>query len=341
MTDNFNGQPQYGQYDANGRGGQMGQSQGQGANQQYQSGPQYGNGQYGDGQQYNQYANGWYGQQYQGNQQYQPRQQGQQYPANIQYAGQQAYASQQDQRFAQQAAQASFPLDTTAAYAQDERARHTSVTRAYFEMFLGILVTAAVAVLSAINGWFVSFYQATGTIGYWGIVIAQLVLVVVLSTNISKMNTTVARLIFYLYAASMGFTLSVVFGVYGLTTVGLAFGLSSLFFLVLTMIGLTTRRNLLAWGPILFAALITLVVVEILLMIFNVGGATMLISGISIVLFAGFTAYDAQKTRVILGQYQGQPEMIKKVSILCALDLYLDFINFFVSLLQLLGGSSD
>ena len=167
------------------------------------------------------------------------------------------------------------------------------------------------------------------------------VLVVVLSTNISKMNTTVARLIFYLYAASMGFTLSVVFGVYGLTTIGLAFGLSSLFFLVLTMIGLTTKRNLLAWGPILFAALLTLVVVEILLMIFNAGGATMLISGISIVLFAGFTAYDAQKTRVILGQYQGQPEMIKKVSILCALDLYLDFINFFVSLLQLLGGSSD
>lgn len=317
MTDNFNGQPQYGQYDANGHGGQMGQSQGQGANQQYQGGQQYGNGQYG--------------------QQYQPQQQGQQYPANIQYAGQQAYASQQGQQFAQ----FSSPMNTTAAYAQDKRARHTSVTRAYFEMFLGILVTAAVAVLSAINGWFISFYQATGTIGYWGIVIAQLVLVVVLSTNISKMNTTVARLIFYLYAASMGFTLSVVFGVYGLTTIGLAFGLSSLFFLVLTMIGLTTKRNLLAWGPILFAALLTLVVVEILLMIFNAGGATMLISGISIVLFAGFTAYDAQKTRAILGQYQGQPEMIKKVSILCALDLYLDFINFFVSLLQLLGGSSD
>ncbi|WP_281666833.1 Bax inhibitor-1/YccA family protein [Parascardovia denticolens] len=317
MTDNFNGQPQYGQYDADGHGDQMGQSQGQGANQQYQGGQQYGNGQYG--------------------QQYQPQQQGQQYPANIQYAGQQAYASQQGQQFAQ----FSSPMNTTAAYAQDERARHTSVTRAYFEMFLGILVAAAIAVLSAINGWFISFYQATGTIGYWGIVIAQLVLVVVLSTNISKMNTTVARLIFYLYAASMGFTLSVVFGVYGLTTIGLAFGLSSLFFLVLTMIGLTTKRNLLAWGPILFAALLTLVVVEILLMIFNAGGATMLISGISIVLFAGFTAYDAQKTRVILGQYQGQPEMIKKVSILCALDLYLDFINFFVSLLQLLGGSSD
>lgn len=318
MTDNFNGQPQYGQYDANGHGGQMGQSQGQGANQQYQGGQQYGNGQYG--------------------QQYQPQQQqGQQYPANIQMRVSKPMPVSKASQFAQ----FSSPMNTTAAYAQDERARHTSVTRAYFEMFLGILVTAAIAVLSAINGWFISFYQATGTIGYWGIVIAQLVLVVVLSTNISKMNTTVARLIFYLYAASMGFTLSVVFGVYGLTTIGLAFGLSSLFFLVLTMIGLTTKRNLLAWGPILFAALLTLVVVEILLMIFNAGGATMLISGISIVLFAGFTAYDAQKTRAILGQYQGQPEMIKKVSILCALDLYLDFINFFVSLLQLLGGSSD
>ena len=66
----------------------------------------------------------------------------------------------------------------------------------------------------------------------------------------------------------------------------------------------------------------------------------MIISGISLLLFAGFTMYDAQATRAILNHYQGQPEMIKRVSIVCALNLYLDFINFFVNLLTLLGGGS-
>lgn len=231
-------------------------------------------------------------------------------------------------------------MDATAAYAQDEQAQHTSVTRVYFEMFLGILVTAVVAGLAASQGWLEAYTAATGRLGFWGLLIAQFIIVVVLSSQVMKMPPAVARVIFYLYAASMGFTLSTVFYVYTLETIGLALGMSSLFFFVLSMIGLTTKRNLLKFGTILTAALITLIVVEVLLLIFRVSSGTMIISGISLLLFAGFTMYDAQATRAILNHYQGQPEMIKRVSIVCALNLYLDFINFFVNLLTLLGGGS-
>lgn len=102
-------------------------------------------------------------------------------------------------------------MDATAAYAQDEQAQHTSVTRVYFEMFLGILVTAAVAGLAASQGWLEAYTAATGRLGFWGLLIAQFIIVVVLSSQVMKMPPAVARVIFYLYAASMGFTLSTVF----------------------------------------------------------------------------------------------------------------------------------
>ena len=84
---------------------------------------------------------------------------------------------------------------------------------------------------------------------------------------------------------------------------------------------------------------IVLIIAEVLLMIFAPGQTTlMLVSAIGLILFAGFTVYDAQQTRAIFAQYSGQdPEMIKKISILCALNLYLDFVNMFLYILQLLG----
>lgn len=288
----------------------------------------------------NQTAQGQFGQPQYSQPQYGQNQfnQNQQYGQNQQAYNPQ-YAAQAGRQFSQQAYQNT--IDTTASYTQDAQAQRVSVIRAYFEMFLGILVTAVVAFLTAYNGWYYYYAKATGTIGLWGLFIAQIAIVFVLSTRVTKMSTPVARLVFYLYAATMGFTLSTIFAIYNIGTIGIALGLSSLFFLVLTMIGLTTKRNLLKAGPILMAALITLLVVEVILLIINASGSTMLISGISVVLFAGFTMYDAQSSRALLAQYQGQPEMIKRVSILCALNLYLDFINFFINLLSLLGGSDN
>ena len=137
----------------------------------------------------------------------------------------------------------------------------------------------------------------------------------------------------------MGFTLSSIFMIYDLGSIGLALGICAAFFFVLTMFGMTTKINMLKAGPILLVGLVVLIVAELLLT-FLFPGDTMLmvVSAIGLVLFAAMTVHDAQQTRAIFNEYAGYgPEMIKKVSIICALNLYLDFVNIFLYILQLLG----
>ena len=153
------------------------------------------------------------------------------------------------------------------------------------------------------------------------------------------MTPSSARVMFYVYAALMGFTLSIIFAVYDLGTIGISLALCAGFFFALTMLGRTTKFNMLKAGPVLLAGLIVLIIAEVLLAIFAPGDtALMLISAIGLVLFAGMTVYDAQATRALFAQYAGEgPDMIKKISILCALNLYLDFVNMFLYILRLFG----
>ena len=90
--------------------------------------------------------------------------------------------------------------------------------------------------------------------------------------------------------------------------------------------------------PILMIGLIVLIISQIVLAFVQVDGMTKIVCAIGLILFAGMTIYDAQSTRALLTEYEAQgPEMVKKISILCALNLYLDFVNMFLYILQLLG----
>ena len=201
-------------------------------------------------------------------------------------------------------------INTTMTYNYEE-ARRVSVTKVYGEMTIGILVTAVVAVLGQITGAYYSFLLATGMVGLIGLCVVQIALAVVLGMRVTKMKSATARVMFYVYAALMGFTLSSIFMVYDLGSIGVALGVTAAFFFALTMFGMTTKFNMLKAGPILM---------------------------IGLILFAGMTIYDAQSTRALLTEYEAQgPEMVKKISILCALNLYLDFVNMFLYILQLLG----
>ena len=109
-------------------------------------------------------------------------------------------------------------------------------------------------------------------------------------------------------------------------------------FFALTMFGMTTKFNMLKAGPILMIGLIVLIISQIVLAFVQVDGMTKIVCAIGLILFAGMTIYDAQSTRALLTEYEAQgPEMVKKISILCALNLYLDFVNMFLYILQLLG----
>ena len=219
-----------------------------------------------------------------------------------------------------------------------EEARRVSVTKVYGEMTIGILVTAVVAVLGQITGAYYSFLMATGMVGLIGLCVVQIALAVVLGMRVTKMKSATARVMFYVYAALMGFTLSSIFMVYDLGSIGVALGVTAAFFFALTMFGMTTKFNMLKAGPILMIGLIVLIISQIVLAFVQVDGMTKIVCAIGLILFAGMTIYDAQSTRALLTEYEAQgPEMVKKISILCALNLYLDFVNMFLYILQLLG----
>lgn len=228
-------------------------------------------------------------------------------------------------------------INTTMTYNYEE-ARRVSVTKVYGEMTIGILVTAVVAVLGQITGAYYSFLMATGMVGLIGLCVVQIALAVVLGMRVTKMKSATARVMFYVYAALMGFTLSSIFMVYDLGSIGVALGVTAAFFFALTMFGMTTKFNMLKAGPILMIGLIVLIISQIVLAFVQVDGMTKIVCAIGLILFAGMTIYDAQYTRALLTEYEAQgPEMVKKISILCALNLYLDFVNMFLYILQLLG----
>lgn len=228
-------------------------------------------------------------------------------------------------------------INTTMTYNYEE-ARRVSVTKVYGEMTIGILVTAVVAVLGQITGAYYSFLMATGMVGLIGLCVVQIALAVVLGMRVTKMKSATARVMFYVYAALMGFTLSSIFMVYDLGSIGVALGVTAAFFFALTMFGMATKFNMLKAGPILMIGLIVLIISQIVLAFVQVDGMTKIVCAIGLILFAGMTIYDAQSTRALLTEYEAQgPEMVKKISILCALNLYLDFVNMFLYILQLLG----
>lgn len=265
-----------------------------------------------------------------------------QYPGNGYNNGynyqQQGYGAPYNPQYSNGAA----TVNTNASYSY-ERAEHVSVTKAYGEMTIGLLVTAVVAILTQMTGLYLKLIAATGVIGVWLPAIVEVVLVFVLAARIMKMQTSTARALFYIYAALNGFSMSIIFAAYDISTIGIAFGICAVYFLALTMFGLTTKGNMLKAGPILMIGLIVLIVAELVIYIFfPTQTALMWIAAIGLILFSGLTVYDAQFTKRAFASYANQgPQMIERISILCALNLYLDFINIFLYILQLFGNSRD
>ena len=291
----------------------------------------------GDGR--SQYQQPQYGQQQYGQPQYQ-----QQYAPQQPYGGQPQYAQTTGYNQSYANGYTQPVMDANAVYTAENYAKSTriSTAKAYAEMTIGLLVTAVTAVLSYTSGLLMAYVSATGSIGWIILALAQVGIAFFLGMRVTSMNPGTARVIFYVYAALMGFTLSSIFGVYSLGTIVLTLAMTAGFFLCLTMFALTTKINMLKAGPILMVALLVLIVMEVILAFFvHSSTFTMIVSAIALVIFAGLTMHDAQFTREMFHSYSNDEVMIKRISILCALNLYLDFINFFVNLLTIFGSSDN
>lgn len=211
----------------------------------------------------------------------------------------------------------------------------------YAWMFLGLLVTAAVAFLTNTNEALIQLRTSPGVV--FGSMFAQIGLVVAISWGIRRISPAVAAGLFMLYAALNGFVFSMLLLYFDIGSVFAAFATTAVLFGAMTIVGYTTDIDLTKLGGYLFMALIGLVLAMIVNIFLGSGPLEYIISFVGVLIFTGLTAYDTQKLKRMAADptLQADGSMVARLSIVGALTLYLDFVNLFLFLLRLMGAGRD
>lgn len=209
-----------------------------------------------------------------------------------------------------------------------------SVTRAFVWMTLGLAITGLTALFVADSN-LIEVIFSSGS--FWMLVIAELAVVWFLSSRIMKLSMPVATAAFVLYSLLNGVTLSPIFLVYTGESITSTFFITAATFGTMAVFGYTTKRDLSSWGSYLMMALIGLIIASVVNIFLGSSLLMWAISYLGVLLFVGLTAYDTQQLKAMIAASIGDEEQTKKVALLGALNLYLDFINLFIYLLRILG----
>lgn len=204
----------------------------------------------------------------------------------------------------------------------------------YNYMGSGVLLTGIVAMLAFQSGFTASM---VGTPLMWVVMLAPLAFVLVLSFGINKLSTAAAQVLFWVYAAVMGLSMSTIFLAFTSTSIAQTFFATAAAFLGLSLYGYTTKKDLSGFGTFLIMGVVGLLVAMLLnTFVFQSGAMAMAISVIGVLIFAGLTAYDTQKIKSMYFYVRGT-DFVGKSVVMGALTLYLDFVNMFTFLLNILG----
>lgn len=206
-------------------------------------------------------------------------------------------------------------------------------SKVFMWMFIGLLVTF-------ITGYFVSTNEnmllAVFSGWYFFLVIAELAVVIFLTARIHKMSETTAKISFILYSFLTGLTFSCVFVAFDITSIMYAFLISSLLFGIFALIGAFTKIDLSKLSTILLMLLVGIILCTLVNMFIGSESFNFALCIIGLVVFMLYVAYDMQKIKQLAEIYDGD-----KLAIIGALELYLDFINIFLRLLELFGRNRD
>ena len=208
---------------------------------------------------------------------------------------------------------------------------NTAVAGVLGRMAAGVGATFVVAALINALGLVPVLFQ--GIMGYV-FMLAPLAMSLFLMVRAERMTAAESRAWFYAFAGVMGISLSIIFAVY--TSASIAFALmgTTVSFAALAGWGYFTKRDLSGWGPFLFAGVIGVVIASIVGIFIESTAFQMTINVLCILIFLGLTAYDMNRIRDVL--YYNTDDM-ERLQWFSALSLYINFINIFVSMLQLFG----
>lgn len=213
------------------------------------------------------------------------------------------------------------------------------ISKVFGTMFLGLLVTAFVALFTATSDTMMDLFYDSYLV--FALLIAELVIVFVLSARIGKMSYGATQAMFYVYAVINGITLASIFYVYDLGTIYTAFFTAAISFGVMAVYGMVTKKDLTKIGSMLMMLLIGVLVASLINLFIGSEGFDLIISFVAVAVFVGLVAYDTQKLKSYYHSSTGDYQLQRKIAIMGALSLYLDFINIFLHLLRILGSRRD
>ena len=206
-------------------------------------------------------------------------------------------------------------------------------SKTFLWMFLGLLATAIVSTFSYVTGFTINFIE------FWPILlIVEVVVVIVFSLLLKKLPPGVVGVLFFVYAILNGITLSTIFYVFALSSIVFIFFAAAAIFGICALYGKITNKDLSKIGTILLVTLLIGVIISIINLFIGNSMIDIVLDWLILIVFFGRTAWDMQKVRQFAESGQMSDD---KVAIYCAMQLYLDFINIFLRLLQIFGSRKD
>ena len=206
------------------------------------------------------------------------------------------------------------------------------LTKVYSWFGLGLLVTFITAFITSINETLIKLVFSGPTVII--IIILELICAIALPLRIRKMSKNTAIILYLGYAFLTGLTFSSIFILYELTSIIWIFLITSIIFFILAFLGKSTKLNLKGVGTFLLVLLLSIIILEIINIFIMNNTLNLMICIMSLVIFMGYVFYDVNK---ISNYYEDDD----KIAILGAFEIYLDFINIFIRLLELFGKRKD
>ena len=206
-----------------------------------------------------------------------------------------------------------------------------AMIRVYNHMFLAVITSMLVSAVVGYNH--VAMQLLFGTPLKWVVIFAPLVAVFAISFLLERVSKTAGVLMLHAFAALMGLSFAVIFVIYTMGSIMWAFMGAAVLFGVMSVYGYFTGRSLEGVGQFMFVGLIAIIIASLINIWLGSSLMQTVIAGVAVIIFAGLTAYDTQKIRQTVS-YDTERD---NSEIRGALTLYLDFINMFLSLLQLFG----
>lgn len=213
--------------------------------------------------------------------------------------------------------------------------------KVFLWMTLALAVTGLTAYYVASNaGLLYTIFSSKGL--FWGIIIAELALVFILSARIMKMSFATAGIMFVAYSVLNGITMASIFAVFTMESIASAFFVTAGMFGVMSFVGFTIKKDLGSFGSFFFMALVGLIIASVVNVFLGSSVLYWVVTYVGVLLFVGLTAYDTQKIKHMLMTCGDEVnDQTQKLALLGSLSLYLDFINLFLYLLRIFGRNND